>query len=133
MLGCVFGVATSLGLGVSQMSVGLERLIGVDPGLTTQLVLIVLISIISILSALSGVGRGIRIISQWNIIISVLVVAFFLFGGPTTWLLSVFAESLADYATNFVQMGLWFPQDEGPASWQNGWTVFYWDIILIPG
>ncbi|MEH6576740.1 MAG: BCCT family transporter [Amphritea sp.] len=126
VLGCVFGVATSLGLGVSQMSVGLERLIGVDSGLTTQLVLIVLISIISILSALSGVGRGIRIISQWNIVVSVLVVAIFLFGGPTTWLLSVFAESLGDYVTNFVQMGLWFPQEEGPANWQNGWTVFYW-------
>jgi len=126
VLGCVFGVATSLGLGVSQMSVGLERLIGVDSGLTTQLVLIVLISIISILSALSGVGRGIRIISQWNIIVSILVVAFFLFGGPTSWLLGIFGASLGDYLTNFVQMGLWFPEEEGPANWQNGWTVFYW-------
>lgn len=126
VLGCVFGVATSLGLGVSQMSVGLERLIGVDSGVTTQLVLILAISIISILSALSGVGRGIRIISQWNIIVSILVVAFFLFGGPTSWLLGIFAVSLGDYLANFVQMGLWFPEEEAPAKWQNGWTVFYW-------
>ena len=126
VLGCVFGVATSLGLGVSQMSVGLERLIGVDSGLTTQLVLIVLISVISILSALSGVGRGIKIISQWNIVVSILVVAFFLFGGPTSWLLGIFGASLGDYLANFVQMGLWFPEEEGPANWQNGWTVFYW-------
>ena len=126
VLGCVFGVATSLGLGVSQMSVGLERLIGVDPGLTTQLILIALISIISIMSALSGVNRGIKIISEWNIIISILVVAFFLFAGPTTWLLSLFGESLVDYLANFVQMGLWFPTEDGPAKWQNGWTVFYW-------
>ncbi|MBY4675370.1 BCCT family transporter [Marinobacterium arenosum] len=126
VLGCVFGVATSLGLGVSQMAVGLERLIGVDSGLTTQLVLIAVISIISILSALSGVGRGIKIISEWNIIISILVIAFFIFGGPTAWLLSVFGESLADYLANFIQMGLWFPQEQGPADWQKGWTVFYW-------
>ncbi|SIS69390.1 BCCT family transporter [Neptunomonas antarctica] len=126
VLGCVFGVATSLGLGVSQMSVGLERLVGIDSGITTQIVLIVLISIISIMSALSGVNRGIKIISQWNIIISLAVIAFFLFAGPTTWLLSIFGEALADYAANFVQMGLWFPEDEGPAKWQNGWTVFYW-------
>lgn len=126
VLGCVFGVATSLGLGVSQMSVGLERLIDVDSGLTTQLILILLISIISILSALSGVGRGIKIISECNIIVSILVVAFFLFAGPTSWLLSLFAESLGDYLANFVQMGLWFPEAEGPAKWQNGWTVFYW-------
>lgn len=126
VLGCVFGVATSLGLGVSQMAVGLERLISVDSGITTQLVLIAVISVLSIMSALSGVGRGIRIISEWNIIVSILVVAFFLFGGPTAWLISVFAESLGDYLANFVQMGLWFPEEEGPAAWQNGWTVFYW-------
>ncbi len=126
VLGCVFGVATSLGLGVSQMSVGLERLIGVDPGINTQLILIAGISVISILSAVSGVQRGIKVISEWNIIISVMVIGFFLFGGPTTWLLSLFAESLGDYLVNFVQMGLWFPEEEGPASWQNGWTVFYW-------
>ncbi|WP_438462300.1 BCCT family transporter [Marinomonas sp. PE14-40] len=126
VLGCVFGVATSLGLGVSQMSVGLERLIGVDSGVPTQLFLIVLITIVSVLSALSGVGRGIRIISQWNIIVSILVVAFFLFGGPTSWLLGIFGASLGDYLANFVQMGLWFPEEDGPAKWQNGWTVFYW-------
>ncbi len=126
VVGCVFGVATSLGLGVSQMAVGLERLIGVDPGLNTQLTLIALISVISILSAISGVNRGIKIISEWNIIISLLVIGFFLFAGPTTWLLSLFAESLGDYLANFAQMGLWFPEEEGPASWQNGWTVFYW-------
>lgn len=126
VLGCVFGVATSLGLGVSQMSVGLERLIGVDPGTPTQLTLIALITVVSIASALSGIGRGIKIISEWNIVISILVVAFFLFGGPTAWLIGIFAESLGDYLVNFVQMGLWFPEEEGPAAWQNGWTVFYW-------
>jgi choline/glycine/proline betaine transport protein len=126
VMGCVFGVATSLGLGVSQMAVGLERLIGVDSGTTTQLVLIALISIVSIMSALSGVGRGIKIISQWNVILSLVVIAFFLFGGPTQWLLSLFVDSSIDYLANFVQMGLWFPTQEGPAKWQNGWTVFYW-------
>ncbi|WP_394213287.1 BCCT family transporter [Enterovibrio calviensis] len=126
VLGCVFGVATSLGLGVSQMSVGLERLIGVDSGVPTQITLIVLITIVSVLSALSGVGRGIRIISQWNIIVSIVVVALFLFGGPTTWVLSIFGVAVGDYLANFVQMGLWFPEEDGPAKWQNGWTVFYW-------
>lgn len=129
VVGCVFGIATSLGLGVSQMAVGLERLIGVDPGLNTQLVLITLISIISIFSifsAVSGVQRGIKIISEWNILISILVIGYFLFGGPTTWLLGLFADSLGDYLINFIPMGLWFPDEAGPAAWQNGWTIFYW-------
>ncbi|MCV6612245.1 MAG: BCCT family transporter [Amphritea sp.] len=126
VLGCVFGVATSLGLGVSQMAVGLERLVGIDPGLPTQIALIAIISAISIYSALSGVGRGIRIISEWNIIVSIFVVGAFLFGGPTGWLISVFAESFGDYVMNFAQMGVWFPTDEPQVKWQNGWTVFYW-------
>lgn len=126
VMGCVFGVATSLGLGVSQMAVGIEKLFGISAGISTQLALIVIISIISILSAMSGVGRGIKIISQWNVVVSVFVVGFFLFAGPTAWLVSLFFESMGDYLMNFAQMGVWFPDEEGPAKWQKGWTVFYW-------
>jgi len=81
VLGCVFGVATSLGLGASQMSVGLERLFGISDGLTTQLILILVISTLSILSAVLGVKKGIRIISEMNIYVSVMVVGVFLIGG----------------------------------------------------
>lgn len=126
VLGCVFGVATSLGLGVSQIAVGLDRLFGIDPGVVTQVILIALISVASIMSALSGVGKGIRIISEWNIIVSALVIAYFLFGGPTAWLIQIFAVSLGDYLVNFMPMGLWFPDEQGPAAWQNAWTIFYW-------
>lgn len=126
VMGCVFGVATSLGLGVSQMAVGIEKLFGISAGISTQLALIVIISIISILSAMSGVGRGIKIISQWNVVVSIFVVGFFLFAGPTAWLVSLFFESMGDYLMNFAQMGVWFPDEEGPAKWQKGWTVFYW-------
>lgn len=126
VLACVFGVATSLGLGVSQMAVGLERLFGVDSGFQTQLFLIIGISIISIISAVSGVNRGIKLISQMNVFVSIFVVGFFLFGGPTTWLIKTFFASTADYVVNFMQMGVWFPEDEAQALWQKGWTVFYW-------
>ncbi|QFT85355.1 Glycine betaine transporter BetL [Halomonas sp. THAF12] len=126
VLGCVFGVATSLGLGVSQMAVGLDRLVGLDPGLNTQLVLIGVISLVSVLSAVSGVQRGIKIISEMNIWISVAVVGTFLIGGPTLWLVMTFGETVLDYALNFIPMGLWFADDDGTAQWQQGWTIFYW-------
>ena len=71
MFGTVFGVATSLGLGVSQMATGLNFLFGIDPGITTQIILIAVISVVATLSAVSGVGNGIRIISEWNIWLSV--------------------------------------------------------------
>lgn len=126
VLGCVFGVATSLGLGVSQMAVGLERLVGIGAGLDTQLILIALISMVSILSAVTGVRRGIRVISELNIWTSLFVVGVFLIGGPTLWLLSAFGETLLDYAVNFIPMGLWFADDPANVEWQQGWTIFYW-------
>ncbi|TDR52109.1 choline/glycine/proline betaine transport protein [Halomonas ventosae] len=126
VLGCVFGVATSLGLGVSQMAVGLERLVGIGAGLDTQLILIALISMVSILSAVTGVRRGIRVISELNIWISVLVVGVFLIGGPTLWLITAFGETLLDYAVNFIPMGLWFADEPATVEWQQGWTIFYW-------
>ena len=86
VFGTIFGVATSLGLGVNQMATGLNVLFGVDPGIITQVLLIVVISIIATISAVSGVGNGIRIISEWNIWLSVVLLAFFLFFGPFQWL-----------------------------------------------
>ncbi len=126
VFGTVFGVATSLGLGVSQMAAGLNVLFGVDPGVTTQIILIGIISVIATLSAVSGVGNGIRIISEWNIWLSIVLLAFFLFGGPFQWLMGLFITSLGDYLWNVIPMGFWTAGTEGNTAWQGGWTIFYW-------
>jgi choline/glycine/proline betaine transport protein len=126
IFGTVFGVATSLGLGVSQMATGLNHLFDIDPGTTTQLILIVIISIVATLSAVSGVGNGIRIISEWNIWLSVVLLAFFLFAGPTKWLLGFFVTTVGDYLWNVIPMGFTTFNAEGDAAWQGGWTIFYW-------
>ncbi len=126
VFGTVFGVATSLGLGVSQMATGLNHLFGVDPGTTTQLILIVIISVVATFSAVSGVGKGIRIISEWNIWLSVVLLAFFLFGGPSQWLMGFFVTTVGDYLWNVIPMGFATFNNEGDAAWQGGWTIFYW-------
>ncbi len=126
VFGTVFGVATSLGLGVQQMAAGLNHLLGIDPGLTTQLVLILVISLIATVSAVSGVGNGIRIISEWNIWLSIVLLAFFLFGGPFQWLMGFFFTSFGDYLWNFIPMGLQTFNAPGDSAWQGGWTIFYW-------
>ena len=107
VFGTTFGVATSLGLGVNQMATGLNVLFGVDPGVMTRILLNVGISIVATLSAVSGVGNGIRIISEWNIWLSVVLLAFFLFGGPFKWLMGFFVTSLGDYIWNLIPMGFW--------------------------
>lgn len=126
VFGTVFGVATSLGLGVTQMAIGLNVLFGIDPGLTTKVVLIAIISVVATFSAVSGVGNGIRIISEWNIWLSIVLVAFFLFAGPTGWLLGFFVTTIGDYMWNLVPIGFWTAGSEGEKAWQGGWTIFYW-------
>ncbi len=126
VFGTVFGVATSLGLGVTQMAAGLDMLFGLDPGRLTQIVLIAVISTAATLSAVSGVGSGIRIISEWNICLSMVLLAFFLFFGPFEWLIVFLATTAADYLWNLVPMGFWSAGEKGPAAWQSHWTIFYW-------
>ena len=126
VFGTVFGVATSLGLGVSQMATGLNHLFGIDPGIVTQIILIAVISVVATISAVSGVGNGIRIISEWNIYLSIVLLAFFLFGGPFQWLMGFFVTSYGDYLWNVIPMGFKIFNAEGDRAWQGGWTIFYW-------
>ena len=126
VFGTVFGVATSLGLGVKQMAAGLDTLFGIAPDLATQITLIAVISTAATLSAVSGVARGIRIISEWNIYLSIILLAFFLCFGPFEWLIGFFATSVGDYLWNLVPMGLWIALEPGDATWQGAWTIFYW-------
>jgi len=126
IFGAVFGIATTLGLGASQMATGLNVLLGIDPGLVTQVTLIAAISVAATLSAVSGVKRGIRILSEWNIGLSVILLGCFLFLGPATWLLGFVATSLGEYVRHALPMGFWIADDPGQAVWQNRWTIFYW-------
>ena len=133
VFGTVFGVATSLGLGVSQMAAGLNHLFGIDPGIVTQIILIAVISVVATLSAVSGVGNGIRIISEWNIWLSVVLIAYFLFGGPFKWLMGFFITTAGDYLWHFVPMGFQTFNSDGAAAWQGGWTIFYWGWWISMG
>ncbi len=126
VFGTVFGVATSLGLGAAQMATGLNVLFGLDPGLDTQIALIAAISAAATLSAVSGVGRGIRILSEWNIRLTVVLMAYFLVFAPLDWLPGFLAASFVDYVVNFVPAGLWIAGEGGNAVWQSNWTIFYW-------
>ena len=126
VFGTIFGVATSLGLGVNQMATGLNVLFGIDPGVGTQVILIAVISVIATFSAVSGVGNGIRIISEWNIWLSVVLLAFFLFFGPFQWLMGFFVTSIGDYLWNVIPMGFWTAGTKEEIAWQGGWTIFYW-------
>ena len=121
----IFGVATSLGLGVAQMNAGLNYLFDIEISVVNQVILIATISIVATFSAVSGVEKGIRILSELNIKLTVVLLAFFLFAGPTVYLLGFYVTSIGDYLSHMVQMGFWTDPDP-KSQWQGWWTVFYW-------
>ena len=98
---------------------------GIDISLTTQTILIVTLCTIAVGSVLSGVGRGIRLLSQWNMLLSLLLVLIVLAIGPTRYIFNIFFESTGNYLQNIVQMGLW-TDTQKDTNWQSSWTSFYW-------
>ncbi|MDO6541237.1 BCCT family transporter [Photobacterium sanguinicancri] len=127
VFGTVFGVATSLGLGVAQMNTGLNQLIGIDVSMTNQLILIAVVSSIATLSVVSGVGKGVKILSELNLWLSILILIFFVAFGPTIYILNSFVQNIGDYLSNVVALSFWTNSEaNGTSAWQSGWTAFYW-------
>jgi len=121
----VFGIATSLGLGASQINSGLNYLFGIEISALNQVILIIVVSAIATLSAVSGVRRGIRRLSEFNIWLSLVLIGFVLVAGPTAAAIWSFLAGTADYLMEFVPMGVWVDPDKS-SGWQGAWTIFYW-------
>ena len=128
LVGTLFGVATSLGLGVLQMSSGLHTAGIADPDETTQVVLILIISVFVLMSVLSGVTKGMKWLSNANLVLAGLLVVYLLAVGPTEFLLRDFVQSIGYYIQNFVGLSFNVSAFQGPEGeqWQSSWTSFYW-------
>ncbi|KZL10903.1 BCCT family transporter [Pseudovibrio sp. Ad26] len=125
VFGTVFGIATSLGLGAQQMNTGLNYLFGFEVSITNKIIIIAVISVLATMSVLSGVNKGIKILSEFNMHLTMVMLVFILIFGPTVYILGSFATNLGDYLTNAIPLGFWVETDPGN-SWQGGWTIFYW-------
>nr|AJE63410.1 DddT [Pseudovibrio sp. P12] len=125
VFGTVFGIATSLGLGAQQMNTGLNYLFGIEVSIMNNIIIIVIVSVLATMSVLSGVNKGIKILSEFNMHLTMVMLVFFLIFGPTVYVLGSFATNLGDYLTNAIPLGFWVETDPNN-SWQGGWTIFYW-------
>ncbi len=128
IVGTLFGVATSLGLGVMQINEGLFRLTGFEQSVHHQLWLIAGITLIATASVVSGLDRGIKFLSEFNMVVGLLLLAFVLLAGPTTFLVLGFVGNLGDYLQHLVGRSLDTLAYRGDAglAWQGTWTMFYW-------
>ncbi len=126
VLGTIFGIATSLGIGVVFLNYGLNALFNVPEGLPAQIGLIVLAVAVATISAVTGVDRGIRRLSELNVWLTLGLAAFVLITGPTIFLLNAFVLNIGDYVSSFPALTMETFAFERPVEWMNGWTLFFW-------
>ncbi|QKJ21307.1 BCCT family transporter [Microbacterium hominis] len=128
LVGTVFGVATSLGLGVLQISAGLESAGLGEPGELMQVLIILVITVFVLLSVLSGVAKGMKWLSSTNLILAGILLLFILIVGQTEFLLREWVQSIGGYIQNFVGLSFTVSAFQGAAgeAWQASWTSFYW-------
>lgn len=131
ILGAIFGLATTCGIGVVQLNYGLTTLFGIQEGLGVQSWLVVFAVVITIISATTGVDKGVKFFAELNVYFAIGLLLFILFLGDTTFLLNSFVLNIGDYISRFPFMTLdtfAYHQNEGPATsqWLKDWTLFFW-------
>lgn len=123
--GTLFGIATSLGLGVAQMAAGLDYVFGIPNTVLIQVGLIVAVMGVATLSVLSGVDKGVRRLSELNLILAVCLMLFVLFAGPTLFLMRALVQNFGLYLDHFFVRTFTLYAYE-PRAWMANWTLFYW-------
>lgn len=129
LIGTVFGVATSLGLGVTQMAAGLRSLgIVAEDSTWVEYVMIAGVTAVVLYTVVSGVARGMKWLSNFNLVLAAGLLLFLAFVGPTAYLFKEMVQSFGAYMQGFLSNSLnvsAFNGEEGDA-WQAGWSAYYW-------
>ena len=125
VFGTIFGVVTSLGLGVMQISDGLEVLTGIEGSIALQLGLLAGITAAATLSVMAGLNSGIKRLSNFNVGLSMALLAFVVVFGPTLYVLDSFIENIGLYLEALPRLSFWNESYSG-TDWQVDWTIFYW-------
>jgi choline/glycine/proline betaine transport protein len=133
VMATLFGLATSLGLGVQQVAAGLNYLFGLPLNEWYLVGLIAVITGFATLSVMAGLDKGVKNLSTLNMYVAAALLVFMLVVGPTVFILGAFTQNLGYYIQNLPYLSFWVETFSGTGagdvegtSWQNAWTVFYW-------
>ncbi len=130
MLGTVFGVTASLGIGVVQLSYGFHLIFGIEQGLGLQSALIIIAVAIATLSAVSGVDKGIRFLSELNVYLAIALMVYVVVFGKTAYLFDAIVTNIGDYVSKFPSWTMEtfaFAEDQANVdTWMQSWTLFFW-------
>lgn len=125
VVGTVFGIATSMGIGVTQINSGLNFLIGVPISVPVQLLIIAVVTGLATISVVTGLEKGVRILSEINLVVAILLMLFVLSVGPTAQLARDFVQNLGLYLDGILLRTFNIYAYE-PTPWIDAWTLFYW-------
>ncbi|MBO0595397.1 BCCT family transporter [Nesterenkonia sp. E16_7] len=131
IVGTVFGIVTSLGIGTQQIAAGLGFMGWIEDPANTGLLtaIVVVIMAIATFSVISGVNKGLKWLSNFNMVMAAILALFVLIAGPTLFLLQAFVGNLGEYAMTFANLmfessASYVGGDEG--GWSADWTIYYW-------
>lgn len=134
LVGTVFGVATSMGIGVVLLNVGFSLIFGLEQGLALQIALVIGAVVLTIAATTSGVDRGIRWISELNLWSAVAMMVYILVTGQTAFLLNALVENIGQFIVTFPARTLQtFAYEPGSSEWMGSWTLFFWAFWLAWG
>ena len=125
VFGTMFGVVTSLGLGVMQINSGLENLFGFPNSVGLQFAIIAFITLLACGSLMLGLDKGIKRLSDINMGLTGLLLAFMVVLGPTLFIFDSFFENVGNYLAAMVPLSFW-GEAYSNTDWQSSWTIFYW-------
>ena len=124
VLATLFGLATSLGLGAQQASSGLYYLFGIPNTLLSQSLVIIFITAVAIFSVFRGLDKGVKVLSNINIGLALLLLSFVVIAGPTYKIISAYGGNLVSYFQDLTELSNWNRSDD--QKWYRDWTIFYW-------
>lgn len=120
----LFGLATSLGFGAEQASAGLDYLFGIPVTDATKVILILGITAVALISVCAGLDKGVKRLSELNMLLALLLLLFILVVGPTMELITGFFANFASYLQNLPAFSNWIGRED--TGFMHGWTTFYW-------
>lgn len=137
IFGLLGGAATSLALGVPMIAAGIERLTGIDgDNMIMRGAILLMITAIFAYSSYSGLKKGIKVLSDWNVILSFVLLGFVFIVGPTVFIMETSITGLGNMVKNFFQMATWIEPFGGvggreETKFPQQWTIFYWSWWIV--
>ena len=129
LVGTIFGIATTLGYGVLQLSAGITRLTGMDTGGELfRFGLIGVVIALAAISAVTGLDKGVRRLSELNLLLAISLLLFVLFAGPTEYILGALSENIGNYVSQLTQLTFrtFTYTEPNQSGWFGNWTLLYW-------